>query len=85
MPICTEVSSYSEVCIPNEHIVDQLKEKDAKIVVEGLLKKFPQLINTLLDEKPPDYPKIFPESIKHELIRKFQEENKSIIEFIENY
>lgn len=86
MPISKKVvCSYESVCFSNEEIVKELNEIDAKEVIKGLLEKFPKLAiwlrlagRVLYGEAP----KLFPEPIKTELIKKYKNENKSIENFI---
>jgi hypothetical protein len=85
MPVCTEVDfdCYQDVCISNTEIVKQLDRKDALEIIEGLIKKFPDLITDFFSKaKTDEISKIFPKTLKSELIAKFQKEHKSIIQFI---
>ncbi len=83
MPIHREVSvcSYGETSISNKEIVDDLDKKDAIEVIEGLLKRFPDLADIILKYSKREG-KIFPKSIKEALIEKYQEENRSLENFI---
>ena len=83
MPLHKEVefNSYDEVLIDNKEIVEELEKKDAIEVIEGLLKRFPDLVDIILKYSKGEG-KIFPKSIKKALIEKYQEENKSLENFI---
>ncbi len=83
MPINREVEvcSYGETSISNKEIVDDLDKKDAIEVIEGLLKRFPDLADIILKYSKREG-KIFPKSIKEALIEKYQEENRSLENFI---
>lgn len=75
-----EVCGYNNVTIENKEIIEDLEEKDARIVIEGLLKKFPKLMDSiLLFTKKAS--KIYPEPIKEALIQKYKKENKPITSF----
>lgn len=83
MPIHREVSvcSYGEASISNKEIVDDLDKKDAIEVIEGLLKRFPDLADIILKYSKREG-KLYPKSIKEALIEKYQEENRSLENFI---
>lgn len=82
MPIYkqVEVCSYRNVCISNKEIIEDLEEKDAKIVIEGLLKKFPALIDGI-SSIIKSTGKLYPEGLKYQLEQKYKKENKSITSF----
>ena len=75
-----EVCGYNTVFIDNKEIIEDLEVKDAQIVIEGLLKKFPKLVDNILlfTNK---VGKIYPEPIKEALIQKYKKENKPITSF----
>lgn len=83
MPMHKEVefSSYDEVLIDNKEIVEELDKKDAIEVIEGLLKRFPDLIDIILKSSKGEG-KLYPPTFKKALIEKYQEENKSLENFI---
>ncbi len=85
MPLYKEVefSSYDEVLIDNKEIVEDLDKKDAIEVVEGLLKRFPDLVDIILKYWKEEG-KLYPKSIKEALIQKYQEENRSLENFIKS-
>jgi len=85
VPIHKEVEfiSYDEVLIDNKEIVEELDKKDAIEVIEGLLKRFPDLIDILLKSSKGEG-KIYPPTFKKALIEKYQEENKSLENFIKS-
>jgi hypothetical protein len=76
-----EVCAYEEVTVSNKEIVEDLDKKDAIEVVEGLLKRFPDLVDIILKYWKEEG-KLYPKSIKETLIKKYQEENKSLENFI---
>jgi len=76
-----EFSSYNDVSISNKEIVEALEKKDAIEVIEGLLKRFPDLIDIILKYSKGEG-KIYPLPFKKALIEKYQEENKSLVNFI---
>jgi hypothetical protein len=78
-----EFSSYDEVLIDNKEIVEDLDKKDAIEVVEGLLKRFPDLVDIILKYWKEEG-KLYPKSIKEALIQKYQEENRSLENFIKS-
>lgn len=83
MPMRKEVefSSYDEVSISNKEIVEELDKKDAIEVIEGLLKRFPDLVDIILKSSKGEG-KLYPKPIKEALIQKYQEENRSLENFI---
>ena len=83
MPIyrSVELCSYDDVSISNKKIVEELDKKDAIEVIEGLLKRFPDLVDILLKYWKEEG-KLYPKSIKKALIEKYQEENMSLENFI---
>lgn len=76
-----ELCSYDEVSISNKEIVEELEKKDAIEVIEGLLKRFPDLIDILLKYSKGEG-KLYPPTFKKALIEKYQEENKTLENFI---
>lgn len=85
MPIHREVEvcSYGKTSISNKEIVEDLDKKDAIEVVEGLLKRFPDLVDIILKYWKEEG-KLYPKSIKEALIQKYQEENRSLENFIKS-
>jgi len=82
MGIFTEVEScsYTEVELSNKEIIKGLDKNDAEKVIIGLIKKFPDLVNTLFGKSShPD--KIFPKAVKDQAIKKHREENKQIEDY----
>ncbi len=79
MPIYREIecSSYEEVKITMEEIAGDINEKETTELIKLLIKKFPNVVNNVFIKEN----KLFPESQKTELIRKYQSENKSINEY----
>jgi hypothetical protein len=62
-----EVCSYTDVDISIKEIIREIEEKDAKELMIGLIKKFPMLLSKeIIPEE-----KLFPESIKYQLISKY--------------
>ena len=78
-----EVCAYNDVSISNKEIVEDLDKKDAIEVIEGLLKRFPDLVDIILKDWKEEG-KLYPKSIKKSLIEKYQEENKSLENFIKS-
>ncbi len=81
MPVSreVEVSGYAEVIFDNEEIIFRLNKKDAIEVIDGLLKKFPDLADILIKYSQEDaiiYPKL-----REGLINKHKKENKSLLNF----
>ncbi len=85
MPIHREVEvcSYGKTSISNKEIVEDLDKKDAIEGVEGLLKRFPDLVDIILKYWKEEG-KLYPKSIKEALIQKYQEENRSLENFIKS-
>lgn len=85
MPISrdVEVCGYNTVSISNKEIVEDLNKKDAAEVIEGLLKRFPDLVDIILKYWKGEG-KLYPKSIKEALIQKYQEENRSLENFIKS-
>lgn len=85
MPISREIecSSYEEIEITMEDIAEEIDEKDTIKLIKLLIEKYPNATNLLLNENK-GHPKLFPESIKTELIKKYQSENKTLNEFIKS-
>ena len=75
-----EVCGYNSVSIDNEEIIKELEEKDANIVIEGLLKKFPNLVDTFLHFTK-NTEKLYPKGLKEALEQKYKKENKDITSF----
>lgn len=86
MPISREIecSSYEEIEITMEDIAEEIDEKDTIKLIKLLINKFPNIVNNLLLDENKEHPKLFPESIKTELIKKYQSENKTLNEFIKS-
>ncbi len=78
-----EVCAYKNVSISNKEIVEDLDKKDAIEVIEGLLKRFPDLVDIILKYWKGEG-KLYPKPIKEALIQKYQEENKALENFIKS-
>lgn len=72
-----EVCRYENVHISMKEIIEEVSEKDAKELLIGLIKKFPNLVNLIMS-KTKESLKLFPEALKDQLIDKFKKENKSL-------
>lgn len=75
-----EVCSYSNVSIRNDEIIKELEKTDAIEVIEGLLKKFPDLADMIL-KYTKEETKLYPNALKEGLIDKHKKENKSLLNF----
>ena len=86
MPIHKEVEvcSYRNVSISNKEIVEALDKEDAFEIIKGLLKEYPDLADILLEDSKRREGKIYPDSNKGPLIEKYQEENKTLENFIKS-
>lgn len=82
MPIQRQVeySGYEIVSINNEDIIEELEEKDAKIVIEGLLERFPDVFDNIL-QFTKNTGKLYPKGLHETLEKKYKKENKSITSF----
>ena len=84
MPIYREIecSSYEEVEITMKDIAEDIIEKDAIKLIKLLINKFPNLFDGIsIKENGIESRKLFPELQKLELIKKYQNEYKSLNEF----
>lgn len=75
-----EVYGYENVSIDNDEIIEQLEEKDAKIVIEGLMRKFPLLADNIIGFSK-STGKLYPKGLQSQLEQKYKKENKSITSF----
>lgn len=75
-----EVCGYSNVSIRNDEIIKELEKTDAIEVIEGLLKKFPDLADMILKYTKGET-KLYPNALREGLIDKHKKENKSLLNF----
>lgn len=82
MPISREVEvcGYNTVSIENDALINELNEQDAIEVIEGLLKKYPNLADVILKHSKEET-KLYPKALRDKLIGKHKKENKSLLNF----
>ena len=82
MPISREVEvcGYNTVYIKNEDLIHELNKKDAIEVIDGLLKKFPDIADIILRYSK-ENTVLYPKGLREGLINKHKKENKSLLNF----
>jgi len=75
---------YDEITIYPDDIIRKFDKKEAKEVIQGLLKRFPDILKDIVNPKIDFGEKLYPKEFKHSLKLKYQEENKSLENFIKS-
>ena len=75
-----EVCGCETITIHNREIIRRLDQKDAIEIIEGLLKKFPDVVDTILHFTK-NTEKLYPKGLKDALEQKYKKENKAITSF----